>query len=316
MPASGVTHVPLVVSQILPEAQCPFVLHPQRAASVPAPRQLVPSAAPTQSAPSSLTPLQFSSPPPHVSVPGAVGTASQRVERRSLEHVSTPLTRHAPTPALQTMPRFGKPSSVVPSQSSSAAEPHSSVAGAPGVALQAVDKRSVEHTSAPVRRHVPTPTAQDDPRLGKPSSVFPSQSSSSPEPQSSVLDGPATAPHVVESRSIEQAMVPVRRQLPTPAVQLPPTAPKPSSVLASQSSSAPEPHNSVLGAPAVALQTTAPPPPQTFVPERLQLPTPTEQLRPRPRPSSADRSQSSSIPLQSSVRPGRTARFIGAQSYT
>src|SRR5947207_1702521 len=105
----------------------------------------------------------------------------------------------SPFGPLHGLPRFGQPSSTTPLQSSSMPLPHRSTApGSPGTASHTTAFMSAEHTYLPVRLHAPTPAWHGLPSVGKPSSTWPLQSSSTPLPHSSMPGMPGIASHTTD----------------------------------------------------------------------------------------------------------------------
>src|SRR5215471_7871322 len=135
------------------------------------------------------------------------------------------------------MPASLKSSSIEPSQSLSRLS-QTSVAVGPGVIEHCTPLPLELHTLLPWRAHWPTPAVHGWPRVGKPLSITPSQSSSTPL-QSSVCGLPAVAEHVVPVPAESHLITPNRWQPPWPALHGLPRFAKPSSVLPSQSSSRP-----------------------------------------------------------------------------
>src|SRR5262249_39432727 len=147
------------------------------------------------------------------------------------------------------------------------------------------------------------PTEQSWPSSGNPSSMFPSQFSSCPVPQSSGPGWLGTALQTRPSRASLQTQTPGCLQSPTPLKQIGSQSGKPLSATPSQSSSMPLPQMSNgAGSTPTALQIVPLPSVlQTFTPVAKQGPfLPLSQAAPRSKPSSMTPSQVSSTPLQSS----------------
>src|SRR6056297_848747 len=115
----------------------------------------------------------------------------------AVEQTTPPSEAHSTTPspqipgAVQDCPS-PKSSSVKPSQSLSNPS-QSSAVGLKGTASQTSLKASALQTITPLTRHSPSPASQDEPRLTKSSSTWPSQSLSKPSQSSG--SGPIAPRH-------------------------------------------------------------------------------------------------------------------------
>ena len=141
--------------------------------------------------PSSISPSQSSSIPlPQRSGSASPGSIPHVTPAPSSVQIVSPARAHAPVPTVQDSARRN-PSSTSPSQSSSMPFPHRSASGDPGSAPHTTRCPSSEHVVKPDRTQAPTPVVQGA-SIANPSSVSPSQSSSTPLPHRSGSGAPGS----------------------------------------------------------------------------------------------------------------------------